>query len=227
MAIICPDYNLLFIMTPRTGSTAIGELLFEELGGKYLPEDDVLDDKGHAVVQKKHTTANQLVQHGFLTDEQLRSLFVFGAVRNPFDSFVSLYTKKAMSYQHALDEPDSYVYRMKGYVEDMKFCKEHTFDEWVEHKFSVPLWKRVLGKGRRSLFGKYTRGINCVMRFETLHDDFRKAMQQAGVPKALTIPRVNVTTEREADYQRYYSDKSRKTMEYAFAEELDTLGYQF
>ena len=227
MAILCPEYNLLFIMTPRTGSTAIGELLFAELGGRYLPEDDVLDDSGHAIVQKKHTTVGQLLEHGFLSESDLKKLLVFAAVRNPFDSFVSLYTKKAQSYQHALDDPDSYVYRMKGYVEDMKYCKEHSFDDWVQHKFSVPMWKRMLGKGRRSLFGKYMRGVDLTMRFERLHDDFEQVMDRANVTKRLSIPEVNVTTEREKDYRQYYSEASRNTIEYAFAEELAELGYQY
>ena len=43
MAIICRKYKLLFIMTPRTACTAIGELLCDHYDGEFLPGEDILD----------------------------------------------------------------------------------------------------------------------------------------------------------------------------------------
>src|SRR5215468_1500064 len=43
MAIICRQYGLLFIMTPRTACTAVGDLLCTHYGGEFIPAEDILD----------------------------------------------------------------------------------------------------------------------------------------------------------------------------------------
>ena len=91
MAIICRKFNLLFIMTPRTACTAIGEFLCEHYSGEFLPAEDILDSRGFISVQKKHSTLAELLAHKLLTAREAKSLLKVAAVRNPFDSLVSLY----------------------------------------------------------------------------------------------------------------------------------------
>src|SRR5438270_9077761 len=131
MAIICRKYNLLFIMTPRTACTAIGELLCERFGGEFIPSDDILDSRGLILVDKKHSTLSDLIKHKILTTEEANSLLKVAAVRNPFDSLVSLYFKQRLKYQPLIADPSSWVNRSIGYAGDMRYAQTHSFKQWV------------------------------------------------------------------------------------------------
>jgi hypothetical protein len=227
MAIVSHAHKLLFVMTPRTGCTAIAAPLLESLHGEYLPSQDLLDEHGKFRVQRKHCTLNQLLEHGILTTTERQSLFAFGAVRNPFDSLVSLYTKLAISYQASLANPDSWVYKVNGYVEEMEYCRTHSFPEWIARRYAPGVRARLLGRGRRSLNGQYVEGADFVMRFEHLQRDFDQVLAQAGVTQGLTIPRINVTSDRDRDYRRYYTPAARRIVEYVFERELVRFGYEF
>jgi Sulfotransferase family len=227
MAIVSQTHRLLFVMTPRTGCTAIGKLLMESLGGEYLPPENILDERSFFVVQRKHCTLAQLLAHGILTDAQRRSLFVFGAVRNPFDSLVSLYTKLAVGYQPSLQDPNSWVHKVKGYAEDMEYCRTHTFPEWIEHRYGPTMWDRIKGGGKKTLNARYVDGVDFVMRFERLQHDFEGALRQAGITQSLTIPSVNVTADRDRNYRRYYTPSARRIVEYVFDRELVQFGYEY
>jgi hypothetical protein len=214
-------------MTPRTGCTAIARALRDSLGGEYLPSEDVLDERGQFLVQRKHCTLAQLLAHGILTDAQRRSVFACGAVRNPFDSLVSLYTKLALKYQPGLEDPNSWVHKAKGYVDAMEFCRTHTFSEWIERQYATGMWDRLRGAGKRTLNAPYVEGVDYVMRFERLQHDFSEALSQAGIARDLTIPSLNVTADRDKDYRRYYTPSARRIVEYVLDRELARFGYEF
>jgi hypothetical protein len=227
MAIISHAHSLLFLMTPRTGCTAIASLLLACLRAEYLPSESILDEHARFVVQRKHCTLAQLLTHGILNPAQRRSLFAFGAVRNPFDSLVSLYTKLAISYQPFLQDQNSWVYKVKGYAEDVKYCRTHTFSEWIERRYARRVWDRLRGVGKVTLNAPFVDGVDFVMRFERLQDDFNEVLRQAGIDQPLTIPSVNVTGDRETDYRLYYTPAARRIVEYALERELKQFGYEF
>ena len=230
MAIICRAHRLLFILTPRTGSSAVAKALCEQLHGENIPEENILDGDGRFLVSKKHGTLEQLQKYGVIRPEERQQLFVFTCVRNPFDSLVSFYIKKAVTYQPFLDKPDSFVYRIPGYAEDMRWAREHTFNEWIARKYAPTLLDRLLGRrrsGPSSLFSRYTDGTDAIMRFEHLQEDLEKVLQQAGVKQHVTVPNFNVTPDRERDYRPYYNARTRAIVEARFAEDLRRYGYQF
>ena len=145
MAILCRKYNLLFIMTPRTACTAVGELLLKQYGGKYLPEEDILDQNGTYLVQKKHCTLSELLKYNIISKDYADSLTKFTTVRNPFDNIVSLFIKKKFKYKPLLDDPDSWVYKLKDYVSDMKYAQNHSFDAWIFKNYKKSFLKKILG----------------------------------------------------------------------------------
>src|SRR5438477_9476078 len=151
MAIICRDYSLLFIMTPRTACTAVGELLVQHYGGEFLPAEDILDSHGIIAVQRKHSTLEELIQHGLLTGEEAGSLLKIATVRNPFDSLVSLYFKQRLKYQPLLGDPSSWVNRSVKYADHMRYAQAHSFNEWVFKVSYRKLIKRFL-RLRASMF---------------------------------------------------------------------------
>jgi hypothetical protein len=218
---------MLFIMPPRTGSTAIGELLCEKLGGEYLPKSDVIDTQGVAVLRHKHNTLRDLLTHGLLTPQEKASLFTFTCVRNPFDSLVSLYVKLSTTYQYLLEDKASFIHRDPGYMEDMNWCRTHSFDEWIERRYGRRrVWRLFSRAPRASMFSRFTDGADYVMRFEKLQEGFDEVLSRVGLER-LTIPLINPTPDRAADYRGYYSPKSRRLVEAALADDLERYGYTF
>jgi Sulfotransferase family len=227
MAIICRDYNLLFIMTPRTACTAIGEFLCEHYRGGFLPAEDILDSRGRIVVQKKHSTLSELIQHGFLIQEEAQSLLKIAAVRNPFDSLVSSYFKQRFKYQPLLSDPASWVNRSPSYVRRMKYAQKHSFNEWFFRISSRKLIRRLL-LGRPSMFEDYTQGMDVVLRYENLEQDLKDAFRNANIPWKAGIPIVNRTDERpNHDYQSFYSRPAALAARFIYSHDRKTYGYKF
>jgi hypothetical protein len=227
MAIICKKYNLLFIMTPRTACTAIGELLCEHYGGKFVPSEDILDPDGRISVQKKHSTLEELVKNKILTPGEAKSLLKVSAVRNPFDTLVSLYFKQRFKYQPLLSDPTSWVNRAPTYARNMRYAQKHSFDRWVFRKCTKQLAKRLLGVPP-SMFVHYTKGTDLVMRYESIGQDLEAVFGRVGIKPRIGIPVVNRTDERnDRDYRSYYSQAAAVAVSLAFRDDLKTYGYKF
>ena len=182
---------------------------------------------GFIRIQRKHCTVRQLLDERLIPADYAQQFTTMTTVRNPFDSLVSLYVKKREGYQERLKDPTSWVHIVRGYVEDMEYCRTHTFDEWLHKRYPVSKVDRLLGRGRRSLYGRYTEGVSTVMRFERLQEDFEAVMRRAGVEGDVTIPTVNTTRQRGRSYQDYYTPEARRLVEYVFKPELDLYGYTF
>jgi hypothetical protein len=227
MAIICKKYNLLFIMTPRTACTAIGELLCEHYGGKFVPSEDILDPDGRISVQKKHSTLEELVKNKILTPGEAKSLLKVSAVRNPFDTLVSLYFKQRFKYQPLLSDPTSWVNRAPTYARNMRYAQKHSFNRWVFRKCTKQLAKRLLGVPP-SMFVHYTKGTDLVMRYESIGQDLEAVFGRVGIKPRIGIPVVNRTDERnDRDYRSYYSQAAAVAVSLAFRDDVKTYGYKF
>jgi hypothetical protein len=161
-----------------------------------------------------------------LSDKDASGLIKFTAVRNPFDSIASLYTKKKFKYQPLLNDPDSWVYKLPDYAKDMKYAQNHSFNEWIFKNYKRSFAKRLLGY-KPSMFGIFTKGMDEIIRFENLQDDFRKLLDKANISKKVEIPAVNRTIERKKDYKQYYSNFSKRFIEFVYREDLKKYGYKF
>jgi hypothetical protein len=227
MAIICRKHRLLFIMTPRTACTAIGELLCSYYGGEFLPREDILDPSGRIAVQKKHSNLEELVQHKILAPDETKSLLKVAAVRNPFDTLVSLYFKQRFKYQPLLEDPNSWVNRAPTYAKNMRYAQTHSFNEWVFRKCSRQLVKRLLGFPP-SMFVHYTKGTDMVMRYECIDQDLESVFRRVGMEPKAGIPVVNRTDERtDRNYRSYYSRAAVLAAGVAFSDDLKTYSYRF
>ena len=227
MAIICRKYNLLFIMTPRTACTAIGELLRERFGGEFIPPENILDSRGLIRVDKKHSTLSALIKHNVLTIDEAKSLLKVAAVRNPFDSLVSLYFKQRSKYQPLLGDPASWVHGVPRYAEDMRYAQAHSFNRWVLRVTYRKLIKRLLGF-HTSMFADHTRGVDVVIRYETIAADLEEVFRRAGMASEVEIPVVNRTEERANwDYRCCYSRVARLAVMIAYSRDLKMYGYDF
>ncbi len=228
MAIICRQYGLLFVMTPRTACTAIGELLLTHYDGTYLPADDVIDSEGNIRIQKKHSTLSELIENSSLSKEEAKSLIKFSAVRNPFDTLVSLYFKQRSKYLPLLADPDSWVNRIGPlYVKNMKYAQTHSFKQWLFRKCRRQMLKRFFG-APASMFRDYTGGMDFVIKYENLQNDLREVFRRAGMATNVCVPVINRTDERKnMEYRSYYTPMAAQAVRLAFAEDLKRYGYEF
>jgi Sulfotransferase family len=214
-------------MTPRTACTAIGELLRKHFGGEFVPGEDILDSHGRVSVQKKHSTLSELIQHGLLTGTESEGLLKVAAVRNPFDSLVSVYLKKRLKYEPLLSDPSSWVNRSPGYADDMRYCQTHSFNAWIFRLCSKKITKRLLGN-QPSMFADYTRGMDVVMRYESLEKDLGEVFKRAGMASKAEIPVINRTVERNnRHYRSFYSRPAALMVQCAYSYDLKTYGYRF
>jgi Sulfotransferase family len=214
-------------MTPRTACTAIGQLLCEHYGGEFVPSEDILDPDGRISVQKKHSTLAELINHKILTADEAKSLLKVAAVRNPFDTLVSLYFKQRFKYQPLLADPNSWVNRSPTYARNMRYAREHSFSRWALRKCSKQLIKRLFGFPP-SMFVDYTKGTDVVMRYENLERDLERVLRKVGVEPKAGIPVVNRTDERpNRNYRAYYSRAAAFAVSLAFCDDLKSYGYKF
>ena len=227
MAIICRKYNLLFIMTPRTACTAIGELLCNHYDGEFLPPEDILDSNGMISVQKKHTTLAELIRHGILAPDEAKSLLKVAAVRHPFDSLVSLYLKQRFKYRPLLGDQTSWVHRSPRYAEYMKYAQTHSFNQWVLKVCYRKVIKKLLGLPC-SMFAEHTQDMDVVLRYESIQKDLKDAFNRAGIGWKADIPKLNRTEERsDPDYRSYYSWPAALVVKIAYWDDLKRYRYKF
>lgn len=226
MAVICPEHDLLFLMAPRTGCTAVGtQVLLPRFGGEWLPPEAVADDDGTLVAPRKHTTLAQLYEHGFLTPAGRADLHVFVTVRNPFDSLVSLYEKMRGKYADLAEEERSWVHRKPGYVESMRLAAEADFSTWLLANHRRRGWRR-RRPGPRHMNASFLADVDTVLRFESLQQDLTALFDRLGIDGDTTIPRHN-TTDRDADWRSYYTPQARRVVEQVYAPDLERFGYGF
>jgi len=213
-------------MNPRTACTALGTVLIDKLDGEMLPPDDILDQHGFFIVQSKHSTLGDLLKAKVITNEESNSLLKFTTVRNPFDSLVSRYEKLRSKYQPLLEDPKSWIHNIPGYVDNMKYCKTHSFNTWVVKTYLRTAIKRLLG-GKPSMHQRFADGMDAILHFETMQTDLDAFTAKATPPFKIEIPRINTTKERSANYRKYYNTLSRIIVQFALKDDLKTYGYSF
>ena len=215
MAIICHDQRLLFIMAPHTGCTAVGTALRDELGGLFLPTDDIKDANGDVVVARKHSQLGDLLSGGVLGAQERAVLTVATSVRNPFDALVSHYLKVN---QRLEADPK----RREGATIAAK-----SFEGWLRFRFRPGVWLRIRGRQPDEVV-RWTTGADVIMRHERLQDDFDQLMTRVGVGRRVVIPEVNVTGIRTTrHYQDFYTPTARALVEELYAADLAEFGYRF
>ena len=227
LAVISNKFKFIYILNPRTASTATAQALIEQAEGFNLPAEPVRNNNGEVVVPTKHTTLNQLLKYNLVDDETMKRYFKFLTVRNPYDSVVvvSLWAKNTNDYVHLLNDPKSWVHSQPGRAEKMRRAAGQTFPEWA-----CDVYSQKLSEGRKgSLNMKYMKGSDSVMRFENLHEDFDLIKAKLGMPDSFKIPIKNVTSGRKGvkDYRSFYDNKSKELVAEFFAEEINALGYSF
>ena len=224
MALVSHEFRFLYFLNPRTASTATAAHLGEIAGGEVIPEKNILNDDGTIRVPSKHTRLEQLVSHGLISREVRRDYLKIVTVRNPFDSLVSLWAKMNHDYVKLLENKNSWVHRKPDYKAKLEASVGLSFPEWVRMQHGE---RFRLGETTH-VNGLYMQGMDVMLRFERLQEDFGELARKLKLPGDHVLPRQNVTQGRDdEDYRSYYDDETRRVVASVFAPEIRELGYAF
>jgi hypothetical protein len=222
MAILCRDIGLLLLQAPHTGSTSLGSLLREELGGEMLVGERVRDGHGNIILRQKHQTLQQLFDADLIRYEEREGLLVVVGVRNPFDLVLTEYARNREA--GAISAPQRLLRRVPGGPGD--FTPED-FERFVKRRYAPGALYRAAGrKPFRPL--DWTAGSDYIIRFERMQEGLDEALCMLGVSQRHELRHRNPTSSRrDRDYRRIYTDTAREVVSRAYARELERNAYSF
>jgi hypothetical protein len=71
---------------------------------------------------------------------------------------------------------------------------------------------------------KFTKGIDFVMRFENLEEDFKEMLNSVGADPGIVLPKLNQSS-RKVDYLAEYSILSKWIYRHVFHDDFKDHGY--
>ncbi|NPD47865.1 sulfotransferase family protein [Lentimicrobium sp. S6] len=140
-----------------------------------------------------------------------KDYFKFGFVRNPWDRFVSGWLNKVIKKNALNLDPDQYA-EMKNFDNFVNYCSQFDLDTWNSHF-------------RRQNKLIDLNEVDFIGRFENFEDDLRYVFTKLNLPLN-NISKKNSTKHR-TEYQRYYSDKSKRMIEELYQKDIQVFGYSF
>ncbi|MGR3621748.1 sulfotransferase family 2 domain-containing protein [Pseudophaeobacter sp.] len=205
----------LFIHIPKTGGTALALAL----EARAMRDDMMLGDTPKAKKRRRRLqdvqTAGRLWKHSTLSDiaglipeEELRDLFTFTLVRNPWD--------RAVSYYHWLRE-QSFGHSAVGMAKALDF-REFTLS---------PLILRSLEHSQAPSYMRHADGTEqcqTYIRIEHFQRDAVPLFQHLGFD--LTLP-VENRSDRLRDWRGYYDAETKAAIAQACGEEIERFEYSF
>jgi hypothetical protein len=205
----------IFVHAPKTAGTSMA-LALED---RAMKDDIMLGDTPKAVKRRRRLkdvqARGRLWKHATLADidglvsaQDLDGLFAFTLVRNPWDRMVS--------YYHWL--------RVQGFDHPaVSLAKQVDFHVFAQSCLIASSMKA----NPASHYMTDARGVercNAYIRIEHFAEDAAALVSHLGF--GLDLGRAN-TSERQADYQSYYDDKTRHAVAEACAEDVERFGYSF
>ena len=152
-----------------------------------------------------------------LDPEKFDQYFKFTFVRNPWDRAVSAYTYLLQGGSAASDEDQEWSRFVASFESFDDFAKQWITAENVQrYALFTPQCAFLKDK-----FGRIS--MDFIGRFENLEQDFATVAQRLGTQT--NLPHIN--SSRSRDFRDYYSEASVQAVAKAYAEDIETLEYQF
>lgn len=241
MAVLCKNFNLLYICIPKTGSTSVSNFLINKLDGEWIPKNHILDKQGNIKVDKKHSKIRDLLEYDVLKKTEIDTLNIFTTVRNPFDMVLSNYFFEMQIFEEfrsgillrtalgthvyfflkklfKFDKFNEFSWIIPQYKRYL-FTKRHTFEEYVEKFYSTK---------SANLYLDYVEDCNTTfLKLENIDQELKNFLANVGFYKRSQLSHLSKSKKKTGNYRDFYTKKSRMIIERTFKKELEYFEYQF
>ena len=197
MAVYCSDFDLLYIQTPCTASTALGDFLIDNYNGVQT--------------ESQHERLSQLK----------KANYNFCTIRNPFDKIVSQYFKHNFHEENPYPDNRLYVWchennpTFESYIHHAFFVFE---DDWHWWRY----FKSEYGYGD----WPWLNDVDFVIHFEYLQSEIDSMFNSFGIKNEFKIVQKNVTANK-LDYKRVHTDWTISVIYDKYREYLKATGYSY
>ncbi|MGA7271079.1 MAG: sulfotransferase family 2 domain-containing protein [Acidimicrobiia bacterium] len=228
--IISKKHGYVFIELPRTASTAVEKELIASYDGTRI--------------LKKHSTYQDFLRQAS-TEE--RSFFAFSSIRNPMDDAVSRYLKIRTDHNNRYSDPIRRKYRVgnrgsrayretglsaRGTVPERRSLIERVENRhysWItRHDAEFPAYFLRFYHLPVDTWARLSHDqLDFIIRFESLEEDFAKALQMIGLDKIRPLPVKNPTSQKSRDFIEYYTPETQARARRVFGPYMRRWGYEF
>jgi hypothetical protein len=193
------DHKCIFVHIPKTAGISITKSLFGNLGA------------GHMTIKKYQIIFNNI---------EFNSYFKFTFVRNPWDRLVSAYNflKKG-----GFDNYDKFWAQknLSNYMDFDSFVKNGLRRKSVQSwKHFVPQYKFICSEDGMPM-------VDFIGYFENLDNDFSYVQKKLGISSNSKLLHLNKSMKRNDEYKEYYTEETKKIVEYVYHKDIQLLGYNF
>lgn len=195
---ISHDLKCIFVHQPRTAGTSIESALIGKDWWSVEPLTKHLTSRAAAEIYRDYW------------DDYLK----FTVVRNPYSWFVSLYFTHNRRIVSA-EKSNAILRRVKNGLR-----KEVSFSSYCMN----PIFSKYepLYSGHQH---KNVSGVDFVLRFERLNEDFRQLCQRLDIDRTLSFSHSTLKCNQTERYQKHYSDKLVKKIEKVYEDDFKMFGY--
>lgn len=205
--IISHKHRYLFVENPHTATTAISRELRDLYDG--MP------------ALRKHASYEEFSR---IASPEEKRYFVFAGVRNPLDEAVTLYFKLKTNHGGTFTDPKKRSQR-GGHVTPSDL-RRYRFVKANDADFAT-YFLRFYHLPFTNLCSLSRKRLDFVIRFETLQEDFAKALELLAIEQKRPLPVANRTAGRTRDFWSYYTPQVRDRARRVFGPFMRIWGYEF
>jgi hypothetical protein len=205
--VISDKYKYVYFELAHTGTTAISNELVEHYDG--------------IKVLQKHTNYYEFMR--WATPEQKR-YYQFSGIRNPLDEAVSVYNKFVSDHKGRFSNPN--MAEEKGGNVTSKQAAKYRYIKSEKANFAE-FFLRFYRYPYDNSSAIRHRKMNCIIRFESIQEDFSAVLKDLGLTPVREIPKINPTANKERNWMQAYDPAAVRHAMGIFGPFMNTWDYRF